>query len=648
MIGGIEELKEIVKKLITRWLLFLFRRKKPQYNIIEEPMEKIINIVKDYLTRETNNALLITGEWGVGKTYFFDNKLSKEIKGTSIKENESVKYKPIRISLSGVTSIDDIERRIIAELYPSLNKEVKWGKAIFKLFLSIPKIKEYIPEIPNSDVIDSGTNNLVICFDDLERISKTFPIDSLIGYINNLTENNNLKTIIIANTDKIKDESFNEIKEKLIGREIEYKINIEEVFDTLIQGEFQSFSEYRKFLQKEKEFICSFFQDYKNIRTLKFILSYYHDIFSQIEIIAPSIQYVQSNKEALLKDTLLFTIAISIEYKEGNITKNSKDEIDNTFKIDIEGITKLLHSDQPVREENDEPQTILEAIKSKYYNENNFNYFFYESIFNYIVGVNILEEDLLDKDIKEKYKISEDNTIPECYITYNRINFDEVFSMTNATYKQLLTNILSYVDNGEYRLEHYNSIYNLVLSFNNPLKIKEDKLKNKIIKGIKKNKDKFVYDSKLSDKLHYIIEGSNVNKNEIEIVDLCLTINSEKEQEKYKRDATNLIDLLKNNFDHFEHQVKHKYNTIPIFAYINSKTIYKFYNDKRDLRVRLFDIFNHRCIYCGKDILRVEKHFYEQLQQSIEKKATNKLKSGPEWFVYNNFNELLKSIIKKL
>ena len=624
-------------------MLFLFGRKKPQYNIIEEPMQKIINIVKDYLTRETNNALLITGKWGVGKTYFFNNILSKEIEKVSTKENESVKYKPIRVSLSGVTSIDDIERRIVAELYPKLNKGLSKGKGAIKLLLSIPKIKEYIPEIPNSDVIGSETDNLVICFDDLERRSKIFPIDSLIGYINNLTENNNLKTIIIANTNKIEDNNFDEIKEKLIGREIEYKINIEEVFDTLIQNEFQSFSEYTKFLQKEKSFICSFFQDYKNIRTLKFILSYYHDIFSQIEIIAPSIQYVQSNKEALLKDTLLFTISISTGYKEGNITKNSKDEIDNTFKIDIERITRLLHSDQPIREENDEPQTILEAIKSKYYNENSFNYFFYESIFNYIVGVNILEEDLLDKDIKEKYKISEDNTIPECYITYNRINFDEVFSMTNATYKQLLTNILSYVDNGEYRLEHYNSIYKLVLSFNNPLKIKEDKLKNKIIKGIKKNKDKFVYDSKLSDKLHYIIEGSNVDKNEIEIVDLCLTINNEKEQEKYKKDGADLTDLLKNDFDHFEHQVKHKYNTIPIFAYINSKTIYKFYNDKRDLRIRLFDIFNHRCIYCGKDILRVEKHFYEQLQQSIQKKASQ-LKSGPEWAAYNKFNELLKSI----
>ena len=641
------------KKLITHWLLFLFRRKKPQYNIIEEPMQKIINIVKDYLTRETNNALLITGKWGVGKTYFFDNILRERIEETSIKENESVKYKSIRVSLFGVTSMNDIEKRIILEIYPSLkNKGLKIGKGLLNVILGSPIIKELTQQIPEnilkladdykSDIINSKISNLVICFDDLERKSHTFPISSLIGYINDFTENNNLKVIIIGNTDKIK-ENFSEIKEKLIGREIEYKINIEEIFDTLIQSEFQSFSEYRKFLQKEKEFICSFFQDYKNIRTLKFILSYYHDIFSQIEIIAPSIQYVQSNKEALLKDTLLFTIAISIEYKEGNITKNSKDEIDNTFKIDIKRITRLLHSHQPVKEKNDEPQTILEIIKSKYYNENNFNYFFYESIFNYIVGINILDEDLLDKDIKEKYKISEDNTIPECYITYNRINFDEVFSMTNVSYKRLLTNMLSYVDNGDYRLEHYNRIYNLVLSFNNPLKIKEDKLKNRIIKGIKKNKDKFVYDSKLSDKLHYIIEGNDVDKNEKEIIDLCLTINNEKEQEKYKQDSTNLINILKNDFDHFEHQVKHKYNNIPIFAYINSKTISKFYNDKRDLRVRLFNTFNHRYIYCGKDILEMEKHFYTQLQQSIEKKA-DQLKSGPEWATYSRFNELLEKI----
>ena len=605
----------------------------------------MINVVEDYLTRETNNALLITGEWGVGKTYFFDNTLSEKIEETSIKENENIKYKPIRVSLSGVTSIDDIERRIVAELYPKLNKGLSKGKGAIKLLLSIPKIKEYIPEFPNSDVIGSETDNLVICFDDLERRSKTFPIDSLIGYINNLTENNNLKTIIIANTNKIEDESFDEIKEKLIGREIEYKINIEEVFDTLIQSEFQGFRQFIDFCSKEKNFICSFFQDYKNIRTLKFILTRYHDIHSQIEKIAPSIQYIQSNKEALLKDTLLFTIAIAIEHKKGKVTRNSKEEVDNKFRITRKDIRRFLDDKSSSDQKNDEEETILEKIKSNYYYQNNFSYYFYESIFDYIVGLNILDENLLEKDIKKKYKISEDNTIPECYIIYNQIKFNEVFSMSNDNYKQLLTNMLFYVDNGEYRLEHYNRIYNLVLSFNNPLKIKEDKLKNRIIRGIKRNKDKFVYNPELPNKLLYIKGESDVDENEKEIIDLCLTINNEKEQEKHKQDSTNLINILKNDFDHFEHQVKHKYNTIPIFKYIKSKEIFNFYNSEIHLRIRLFDTFNLRHRSCRKDILLMEKHFYEQLQQSIEKKE-KQLKSGPEWVLYNSFNELLQSIIK--
>ena len=607
-------------------------------------MQKIIDIVKDYLTRETNNALLITGEWGVGKTYFFNNILSKEIEKVSTKENESVKYKPIRVSLSGVTSIDDIERRIVEELYPSLNKGLKWGKGILKFVLSVPKIKEYIPEIPNSDVIGSETDNLVICFDDLERRSKTFPIDSLIGYINNLTENNNLKTIIIANTNKIEDESFDEIKEKLIGREIEYKINIEEVFDTLIQSEFQSFSEYTKFLQKEKNFICSFFQDYKNIRTLKFTLTRYHDIYSQIEKIAHSIQYIQSNKEVLLKDTLLFTIAIAIEHKKGKITRNSKEEVDNKIRITRKNLEKYFNKQPSSKQEiKEEDKTILETIKSKYYNENNFSYFFYESIFDYIIGLNVLDEDLLDKDIKEKYKISKDNTIPESYKLYNQIDSDEVFSMSNDTYKQLLKEMLSYVDKGEYGLEDYLFVYSFVLDFNNPLKIKEKTLKKRIIKGIKKGKDKFAYTPKLQ---RIILHSKEVNEDENlkEIADLCLTINGEKELEKNKKDGANLINILKNDFAHFEHQVKHKYNNIPIFAYINGKTIFKFYNDNRDLRIRLFEVFNHRYIYYEEGVLQKEKDFYTKLQQSIEKKA-NQLKLGPEWYSYTTFNELLEKII---
>jgi hypothetical protein len=539
-------------------------------------MQRIINIVKDYLTRETNNALLITGEWGVGKTYFFNNILSKEIEKVSTRENESVKYKPIRVSLSGVTSIDDIERRIIAELYPSLNKEVKWGKAIFKLFLSIPKIKEYIPEIPNSDVIDSGTNNLVICFDDLERISKTFPIDSLIGYINNLTENNNLKTIIIANTDKIKDESFDEIKEKLIGREIEYKINIEEVFDTLIQGEFQSFSEYTKFLQKEKEFICGFFQDYKNIRTLKFILSYYHDIFSQIEIIAPHIGYIQSNKNNILKRTLLFTIAIAIEFKRARCSKEDKE----TMSYELWPFLDFIRDEGEDSIEEDKDisvkvkkgeKTDPSKLKYKYYGH--YDYEFYESIFDYIVGINTFDSTLFEKEVKGKSGIVEGQDVSESYKVYNEINSDYIFEISNEEYKKLLYKMLEYVDIGDYRLEDYVGIYNHVIKYNNPLGIAEEDLKDRIIRGIEKGKDRFTYNPDILRRLPYF-EKSDKQNNIEGIIEYCLAINKEKEEEKYRKDSV----LLETDFELWCQKVKEEYNNIPIFTYIDSLLIFDFYN----------------------------------------------------------------------
>ena len=114
-------------------------------------MQKIINIVKDYLTKENNNALLITGEWGVGKTYFFNNILNKEIQKTSTKENENIKYTPIRISLFGVTSINDIEKRIILEIYPLLkNKGLKIGNGLLNVILSSPIAKELTHQVPEN------------------------------------------------------------------------------------------------------------------------------------------------------------------------------------------------------------------------------------------------------------------------------------------------------------------------------------------------------------------------------------------------------------------------------------------------------------------------------------------------------------------
>jgi Cdc6-like AAA superfamily ATPase len=43
-------------------------------------MQNLNEIVDLYLKMDTNYALLITGDWGIGKTYYFRNVLKETIK----------------------------------------------------------------------------------------------------------------------------------------------------------------------------------------------------------------------------------------------------------------------------------------------------------------------------------------------------------------------------------------------------------------------------------------------------------------------------------------------------------------------------------------------------------------------------------------
>ncbi len=645
-----------MNNFINRLIPCLSRMKKPNHNIDkDDPTQKIINVVKDYLTRETNNALLITGKWGVGKTYFFNNILSGKIEKTSIKGDANSTYTPIRVSLFGVANIDDIGRRIFTELFPRLEKGIKIGKGIAKLLLSIPITKVFIPDkIPElisefeadnetkNNIIISKANTLVICFDDLERLSKDFHIEDLIGYINNLTENYDFKVILIGNTDEIKDNNFKEIKEKLIGVEIEFdNDDIKPVFDNIVKNKFHedesNTNTYKNFLEEKKDFICSFFnKDYKNIRTLLIVLECYKHIYSAITHLdsEPLEQY----KDDLIKSTLLFTIAIVIEFKKGKLTKKNKDELndDVLLLLEIEENVLTLTSSNTNTSLNEEKESRIIKNVIKYYN-NQQTYFFYESIFDYIIGINTFIKDTFVEEVKKKYGMSEDEKIPECYEVYNKINSDYILQISNKKYIELLNEVLQYVDEGKYHLESYGGIYIDIIKYNNPLEIDKETLKNRIIDGIKKGKNNFEYNPELPNKLLYS-EDPDIDENIKEIVHFCININKEKEKEKYKKEAKDLINDLNNNFDHFEHKVKRKYNNIPIFAYINSKTISDFYYNNIPLREKISDLIKERAI------LVEEKEFYSHLQQSIKEKE-EELQSGPEWYSYNKFNKLLKKII---
>ena len=623
-------------------------------------MQKIINVVKDYLTRETNNALLITGQWGVGKTYFFNNTLSEKIKEIKIKGKTNSNYTPIRVSLFGVANIDDIGRRIFTELFPRLEKGTKIGKGIAKLLLSIPITKAFIPEkIPElisefeadnetkNNIINSMTNRIVICFDDLERASKDFPIENLIGYINNLTENYDLKALIIGNTDEIESETFKKIKEKLIGVEIEFDNDIKSIFDDIVKKKFHqdesNRNTYQKFLEKEKDFICSFFsKDYKNIRTLLIVLECYKHIYSAITGLTS--EHLEQYKDDLIKNTLLFTIATTIEFKKGKISKEDKETMSNEIWATL-NFTKNEGEDlfaEPQENENINPN----ILQKKYYEQNNYKY--YETIFDYIVGIDTFIEKNFTTEVKGKYGISQKENLSECYKALNDISTEVIFKISNQEYKKRLKNVLQYVDKGEYELDSYLGVYNHIIKYEDPLKIGKENLKKRIIKGIKKGKNNLQYNQELTQMSQYLHFPNSMDEYAREILQFCLTINEEKKRETHKNESAVLEKLLEaNKFEEFKKAAIEK-ATLPIFAYIESKLIFDFYDKNIPLREDIASFIKERVITNAPlAVLKLEKNFYIQLQQSIQKKASQ-LKSGPEWAVYSKFNELLKSITNHL
>ena len=301
-------------------------------------MQNLKEIVDYYLKSNTNYALMITGEWGIGKTYYFKNILSKEISKTSTFNNDSKKYRPILVSLFGLKSIEEIQSEIFLCLYPILkNSKLKLGasigKAVTKGILHLKGLGEYTKYIEEVNVNTKDFINfeeLVLCFDDLERISENLKLEELIGYINSLVENENVKVIIIANENKIETKNYHILKEKVVGNSIEFISNINDTFDSLIEVKFSSFPLYLNFLKENKSFIINIFsKKSKNIRILNYCLSYFQNIFSEITNNLNAENILKEKEKEILQMLLKFSIAISIEYKEGKISFTNRETLDD-------------------------------------------------------------------------------------------------------------------------------------------------------------------------------------------------------------------------------------------------------------------------------------------------------------------------------
>lgn len=221
-----------------------------------KPYQRLKEIFENETDCIHGSVIAITGPWGVGKTYFWKNFIKQETldEGEKIKEfyyyASKLDYRNIfqrkyaYVSLFGMESLNDIKSAIYEKLDLILQQDRKFFYKYSKSILS--SIKE--ARINHSGLnistklldtfLFSCVKNVIICFDDFERVSDKISIKDVMGLINFLKLERNCDVILILDEGRAGNDSKNiyqEYKEKVIDAEI--KINsVEPLIRNLAEG----------------------------------------------------------------------------------------------------------------------------------------------------------------------------------------------------------------------------------------------------------------------------------------------------------------------------------------------------------------------------------------------------------------------------
>lgn len=617
-------------------------------------MKNLKEIVEFYLTTNTSNALMVTGEWGTGKTYYFKNILSNQIITIPTYNDNSKNYKPILISLFGLKSLEEIQTEILLSLIPILKDgKFKLGASIFKSITKgilnlkgLGEITKYVEEIKVNKNIFLNFDDLVLCFDDLERISDKLKLDELIGYINSLVENDKVKIIIIANEDKITAENYSVLKEKVIGNSIEFISNIEETYDSIIEDNFNSSFLYLNFLKYQKEFIIEIFTKKSfNLRILNYCLTYFQNIFSEIQKNLTPENILKDKEDEILKILLNFSIAVSIEYKLGNISFSNRQSLNDGsyFNLDLIYKNNIFPADNELKE-----LTFKERFNKDYFDDN--GYIFFNSVYDFITGGSIIEYEMLLAELNKYYNI-EENKISEHYEVYNNLGYQNCFKLDDKKYLELTKKLINYSDKGLYDIQDYLTVFYFVSRFNNPLNFKLENLEKRIIKGMLKGKASYRYTPSLD--FNLIVDENSQNKiHLINIREEILALNNQLLQNETDANSKNLEIKCYENFKEFYLEILRTdkdYFYKPFMADFNDFKFYKFFlNSDNETKWLIIKFLPNRYKKYGNHFLKLELNFYEQLVKRVESKCRKIKKGNLTGFLFLELEKALKDVISIL
>lgn len=449
-------------------------------------MEDLVESILDYIRSDyTDYAVMINGEWGSGKTHFWNNKIRKKIESMQL---NGKRYTTIYMSLYGISNLEEISKKIFIETTQLMDKNLRRfmdanGQDTIPEYAKTGiDMANFFGVTQNGDKVDYSdffsTDDKVLCFDDLERAN--VDVIDILGYINNFVEHDHIKTIIICNekelstklkssnlemktfiatylldkqnellkadkpiVEKIQDKiehvfdkanDYERIKEKLIGETFEYAPK----FDYIINGilmRYENNPDLIRFLRENTKLIISTFNKSgtRNLRILKHALNDFKKIYEMVNKSYPNTNH------RVMQTMLIFTIAISFEIKAGKITKDKFINIK-----DNEEYKSILVSSRILM---DNRQFYIKEFDNNYYYNFKSEYRFFKFI-EYYIRTRIFDMKLF-KDNMETIRITVDT---ENLPGYRRLLTEEYWKISDDQFEGIIKEIIEDVKAGKIKL----------------------------------------------------------------------------------------------------------------------------------------------------------------------------------------------------
>lgn len=418
--------------------------------------EQITESVLEYIQRQnTNYAIMLNGDWGSGKTFYWDNELKNEIK--VIDKNSTEKnYIPIYISLNGLNNTEQIARKIVACVAKDktgldvefLEKHKDEAIGFFAAIKTIGNSLVSVVDMSNAfmkigfkmenliDYIDFS--KIVICFDDLERFCGD--INEIYGFINDFVEHKKTKVIILANENKIKASDYTEtkpkeIKEKVIGKTIGFYIDKKEILTSIINS---YEDEIKNFLISEIDLIVNVIQcnNSPNYRVIR-------SIFDDFRFISKAGNELDRNLFLKARSNILkYMLTVGLEIRVNGI--------DYTNKKCLRTISEFCYLQWEIsnnKKTDKEKPPYHVTFTEKYYSSGLENKFLFESIFDY------MDFGYLNK---EKFRVELVRYKEKEWSSLDYIFNIGYWKMNNADFEEKIINeLMDKIKNGELALVYY-------------------------------------------------------------------------------------------------------------------------------------------------------------------------------------------------